>query len=149
MATRDTDYPYEIEFYEDPSTGRQPVLVWMRGLDEYRRAAIGTALRHVLQRKGLEACAGEWGKLLGAGLFEFRVRHSAGEVISMFTRRAPREDPKQGEVLLRVFGHAHGNKLLLLLNAYDKGDDSSRRRQDQEIALARKRLREYRLRTGS
>jgi len=118
----------------------------MRGLDEYRRQAIGVALRHVLQRHGLDICRGEWGKQLGGGLFEFRVRHDADETIAMFTDRTPRGEPDQGKILLRVFGHAHRNRLLLLLAAYDKAADPGERREDREIALARKRLSEYRRR---
>ncbi|MBI2773268.1 MAG: hypothetical protein HYX56_02075 [Chloroflexi bacterium] len=87
-----------------------------------------------------------WGRHLGEGLVEFRVRHSADEVIAMFTEGSPRREPSRGKVALRVFVHAHGEKLLLLLGGYDKAVDPSDRRQDQEIALARKRLREYRQR---
>ena len=64
----------------------------------------------------------------------------------MFTDRTPRGEPDQGKILLRVFGHAHGNRLLLLLAAYDKAADPGERREDREIALARKRLSEYRRR---
>lgn len=126
-----------------------PVLGWMRNLDPHLRRAIGVAIREVLQRHGIEVCKGEWGRQLGKGLFEFRVRHSADEVIAMFTDLSPRREPFRGRVALRVFVHAHGDKLLLLLGGYDKAADPSDRRQGQEIELARKRLREYRLRKGA
>mgnify|MGYP001577896557 FL=1 len=124
-----------------------PVLEWMRGLDPHLRRAVGVALREVLQRHGIEVCRGEWGRHLGGGIFEFRVRHSADEVIAMFTERAPRREPFRGRIALRVFVHAHGEKLLLLLGGYDKAADPSERRQDEEIELARKRLRDHRRRS--
>jgi hypothetical protein len=47
---------------------------------------------------------------------------------------------------LRVFCHAHGQKLILLLGAYDKAKDASAKRQEREIAAARARLSEWLLR---
>jgi hypothetical protein len=48
-----------------------------------------------------------------------------------------------------VFCHAHGDRLVLLLAAYDKGEDPSPRRQNAEIALARERLRDWQRRQAS
>jgi hypothetical protein len=81
----------------------------------------------------------EWGKQLGGGIFEFRIRHTAEEIAHMFRGAAP-ERGKRGGVLLRVFCHAHGAKIVLLLHGYDKGADPSEKRQQREIQLARKRL---------
>jgi hypothetical protein len=148
-AGHDPEYPYEIEFYDDPETGRMPVYEWILELHPLLRGALGTALREVLQRHGLAVCQGEWGKHLGGGVFEFRVRHSAEETVRMFTRRAPKEEPRPDKIALRVFGHAHGNKLVLLLAGYDKSADPSDRREEREIELARKRLAEYRGRQRS
>ena len=92
------------------------------------------------------ACAGEWGKQLGDGLFEFRTRHTAEEVVALFTEHKPRPASGEARITLRVFCHAHGNKLILLLGGYDKAEDPSNRKQDTEIKAARKRLREYRSR---
>jgi hypothetical protein len=38
----------------------------------------------------------------------------------------PRPEPGRGKILLRVFFHAHGNKLILLLSGYDKGERPAR-----------------------
>jgi hypothetical protein len=46
-------------------------------------------------------------------------------------------------VLLRAFCHAHGDKVVLLLGGYDKGRDPSAKRQQREIATARKLLRAF------
>jgi len=45
--------------------------------------------------------------------------------------------------LLRVFCHATGDRVILLLGGYDKGKDPARRRQDHEIEVARRRLAEH------
>ncbi len=42
--------------------------------------------------------------------------------------------------MLRVFFCTAGRKIILLLSGYDKGRDSSGRRQDREISRARKLL---------
>lgn len=138
--------PYQLEFYKDPKSKVEPVRKWMKSLDDYQREAIGVALRVVLQEHGIDVCRGEWGKPLGKGLFEFRVRHNAAEILGMFTDKTPRDEHRK--VLLRVFGYAHGDRLILLLAGYDKEGDPSDRRENREIILARARLVEYRRRTG-
>lgn len=60
--------------------------------------------------------------------------------------RVPDDEPDQGPILLRVFCHAYGDKVVLLLARYDKGDDPSNKRENTEIELARKRLAEFRSR---
>ncbi len=123
---------YRLEFYEDEH-GDKPVIRWIREeLTPTQRYELGQAMRQQLQEKGVGVCATEYGKQLGRGLFEFRLRRSVEE---------------GGErILLRVFCHAYGNKVVLLLVGYDKGADSSARRQDDEIALARRRLADWRRR---
>jgi hypothetical protein len=44
------------------------------------------------------------------------------------------------KVLLRLFCHAHGNKVVLLLAGYDKADDPKEKAQAAAIKIARKRL---------
>ena len=89
--------PYEIEFYEDGS-GTKPCLEWIRGLEVRKRRVLGTGLREILQRQGIGVCGSPFGKQLGGGLFEFRLREE--------------------NVLLRVFCHAHGSMIVLLLSGY-------------------------------
>lgn len=119
--------PYEIEFYAD-STGRKPCLEWIKELEPRKRWALGTAMREILQQQGINVCGTPFGKQLGEGLFEFRLREEG--------------------LLLRVFCHAHGEQIVLLLSGYDKGDDPSSRRQQREIAEARKRFTAWRQRLG-
>lgn len=135
---------FTIEFFED-DRGRSPVEKWMDGdLSDLELAALLSAFEHVLSHQGLNVCGSEWGKQLGEGLFEFRVRHTAEEIDAMFGGEPPGKG--HGRVLLRVFCHAYGDKVVLLLNGYDKGEDPSGRRQQREIRLARKRLEEFRQR---
>jgi phage-related protein len=114
---------YEIEFYRDEE-GRKPALEWIRGLDRRKRRILGTAMSEILQAQGIGVCGTPFGKQLGEGLFEFRLRDE--------------------ELLLRVFCHAFGARVVLLLSGYDKGEDPGERRQQREIAEARKRLAAWR-----
>jgi len=115
---------YRIEFYEDES-GRKPVLGWIRDdLDVRERRVLGTAMREILQQQGVGVCGTPFGRQLGGGLFEFRLRES--------------------ELLLRVFCHAYGERIVLLVRGYDKGADPSAKRQTREIAEARRRLARWR-----
>jgi hypothetical protein len=131
---------YELEFYEDAS-GDQPVLRWLREeLTLAKRKALGHAMNAVLQQLGLGVCGTEFGKQLGGGLFEFRLRRDL--------RNPAGAREEGGRILLRVFCHAHGDRLLLLVGGYDKGEHPSPRRQDIEIALARTRLKDWQVRLG-
>jgi hypothetical protein len=130
---------YELEFYEDEN-GDTPVLRWLREeLTPTKRRALGHAMNEVLQRLGVGVCATEFGKQLGGGLFEFRLRRDLREL-------APVGETDSGKILLRVFCHAHGKRLILLVGGYDKGEHPSLRRQNAEITLARARLRDWRRR---
>lgn len=133
--------PFTIEFFED-DRGRHPVEDWMdSNLTDVELAALLSAFEHVLSQRGIDVCGSEWGEQLGEGLFEFRVRHTADEIQAMFGGAPP--GGKGSSVLLRVFCHAYGDKIVLLLNGYDKGEDPSEKRQQKEIAVARKRLAEF------
>jgi putative component of toxin-antitoxin plasmid stabilization module len=115
-----------LEFYEDES-GDQPVRRWLSDeLTDEQRYVLGFALYEHLQHLGLGVCEIGYGKQLGGGLFEFRLR--------------------SGPWSFRVFCHAYGGRLILLLAGYDKARSPSKRRQLREIALARARLKEFRQR---
>ncbi|TFC27169.1 hypothetical protein E3O53_02455 [Cryobacterium sp. TMT2-18-3] len=88
---------------------------------------------------GIDICSGEWGKPLSGGLYEFRVRRSLQATFSEANVDLPSDlaivDRK---VLIRVFCAFHGEKIVLLYSGYDKKKDPSDRRQQREIARARK-----------
>lgn len=137
--------PYDIEFYED-ELGASPVYDWIaKELAPSLRRAIGVAMGEVLQYMGAGVCQTEMGKPLGDGLFEFRLRHDYDEIMGrrrpLYRRVYPRE-----RVLLRVFFHPFGNKMLLLVGGYDKRRFPGPRRQQKEIAIARRRLEEWKAR---
>lgn len=132
---------FELEFYVDDD-GKELVLEWLRGLSLTKKQVLGQAMNKVLQELGIGVCATEFGKQLGKGLFEFRLRQKVGDVGA---DKAGKKLPPE-EILLRVFCHAHGNKLILLLGGYDKGEDPSGKRQDKEIAEARARLTKWKAR---
>lgn len=72
---------YELEFYEDED-GDSPVLRWLREeLTPTKRRAPGHAMNEVLQHLGVGVCGTEFGKQLGGGLFEFRLRRDIREVV--------------------------------------------------------------------
>jgi hypothetical protein len=83
------------------------------------------------------------------GIFEFRLRMNGKEIINLeaeihgITEEEARRrfglDPSE-DVLLRVFCTSRAGEIVMLLHAYDKGRDPSRKRQQTEIAEARRRL---------
>ncbi len=116
--------PYRLEFYED-TKGHEPVREWIKSeLSPADRRTVGAAMRELLEEQGVGVCGTHWGRQLGGGLFEFRLRGDG--------------------LLIRVFCHAYGDRVVLLLGIYDKGRDPSERRQNAEIGVARARLEEWR-----
>lgn len=78
------------------------------------------------------------------GLFEFRIRHKAEEIVARFGDESPVDRSGAPEsVLLRVFVHFYGQKVVLLLGGYDKGRAPSPKRQQAEIKEARKLLAQF------
>jgi hypothetical protein len=92
---------------------------------------------------GLDTCATEYGKHLGKGLFEFRIRHDEAVIRG---KAGEQVGEKHANVLLRIFCHAYGDRIVVLLGGYDKGAAPSARRQSREIEKARDRLRSFQLR---
>ncbi len=135
---------WNVEFFSD-DRGRRPVREWLGSLEPGRRAAAIAAIEIQLSELGLDVCATEHGRQLGEGLFEFRIRHDE----AVIRRKGGKEGGSRGEkVLLRIFCHAYGERVILLLGAYDKGADPSPRRQQREIDTARRRLRSFKLARG-
>ena len=137
--------PWEVEFFQDDD-GRQPARDFLDRLDTGKRMAMIAAIESFLEPMGLDVCASEWGRQLGDGLFEFRVRHDEAVIRRKAGLEVPDGAERRSDVLLRLFCHAYGDKIVLLLGGYDKGQDPSGRRQTREIRDARRRLRTFRLR---
>jgi hypothetical protein len=52
-------------------------------LTDIELAALLSALEHVLSHRGVNVCASGWGKQLGDGLFEFRVRRLNSDSVTI------------------------------------------------------------------
>ncbi len=107
------------------------------------RRALTAALEEVLAKQGINVCSTEFGNNLGGGIFEFRLRHDAEEIYRRAGRPFISGSERSSKILLRVFCQAYGNRIVLLLAGYDKAANSRPRHQQQQIALAQKRLRRW------
>lgn len=130
---------WEVEFYADES-GREPCRAWMGSLAPQKRIALEEAIRLVLARRGPAVVETEFGKALGGGLYEFRLRWSAAEVQRKVEGVSAETAARAEKIMLRVFFCTSGRKIILLLSGYDKARDPGKTRQDREIARARKLL---------
>jgi putative component of toxin-antitoxin plasmid stabilization module len=122
---------------------------FLLSLPEYEQAVLVAAIESVLKVYGVNICEGEWGRPLGDGLYEFRVKKSLGALLDtagVDVLRRPGDDQK---VLLRVFCAFHGNKIVLLYHGYDKKRDPSKKRQQREINKARKLHKAWKARAHS
>ncbi|PPF32648.1 hypothetical protein [Pseudoclavibacter sp. AY1H1] len=109
-------------------------------LPSYEQAVLDQAIESVLTLHGPDICESEWGKNLGKGLYEFRVKKSLAALCSDAGVKPPPGHPEGRTVLLRAFCTFHGKKIVLLLGGYDKKKDPSEKRQNAEIKRARKAL---------
>lgn len=142
---REEDAGWSIEVWEDPRTGRSPFERWFAKLSEYDQIVVDAVIRNVVARHGIDVCSTEWGKPLGAGLYEIRIRRSLHAILTGGRPDTPpAENPRDNtRVLLRLFVTFHGDRAVLLFQGYDKGKDPSKRRQEREIRTARKHLRAW------
>ncbi|HXW87127.1 MAG TPA: hypothetical protein VEJ42_02610 [Streptosporangiaceae bacterium] len=133
---------WTVEFYQDDS-GREPCREWAESLSSQKRAAFQAVLRLVLIPRGLDIVGSEYGKALGQGLYELRIRWTASEVAHKVSGLDVAEVGTPEKILLRVFFCTAGRKIILLMSGYDKADDPSERRQNREIQRARKMITAY------
>lgn len=138
---------YKLDWYLTVD-GDAPVHRWLtEDLSEEACELIGAAMLEILQEEGPKVCGTRFGRQLGDGVFEFRLDGDPQAWIDQARARRgklPRRNGAKGfDVQFRIFCHAHGDRIILLLGAYDKGHDVSKKRQQQEIAIAKKRLQEW------
>ena len=137
----------EIEIFQD-ITGSQPFLNWAdRKLGDSQLAALDAAIVHVLAEQGSQLLGTAWLKSLGKNLFEFRIRHTASQIVKEASPSA-KSDGERSKILLRVFVAFPSQSQVLILHGYDKGSDDSRSRQQKEIAIARVRLKQWNVLSG-
>jgi len=123
--------------------GTVPFERFIEDLSDFKFVALDAAIRHVLAVRGIGLMHTEWLRALGRGLHEFRVRHDGDEIARMFSTEARPPAAPPEKVLLRVFVHFYGDRIVLLLGGYDKGRYPQKKRQQREIARARKSLRQF------
>jgi putative component of toxin-antitoxin plasmid stabilization module len=123
---------WTTEFYEDDA-GRRPVELRMSSLTLAEFAALRAGIVRFLSVHGIDLGSTPWLKALGDGLFEFRVRHDASTIEGLAGHEPAEGLPTQKKILLRLFVHFHGDKVILLLHGYDKGANDSQRQQNKEI----------------
>lgn len=139
---------YTPIFYKTAS-GAEPVARFLeKELDSAQRAALLAALHSILCHQGIDVCDTEYGKPLGKGLYEFRLRHTYEEIVAANPVASEVPAPGTGhrgggEILLRLYFYPFGDKLLLLLGGYDKGKGGSGKREQKAIEAARKNLRDF------
>jgi len=133
---------WKFEAFE-ADDGTIPYEQFIGKLSDFKFAALDAAMHRVLAVRGLDLVRTEWLKALGEGLHEFRVRHTANEIAHMFGGDVGAEVRAPEAVLLRVFVHFHGARVILLVGGYDKGGDPSERRQQREIREARRLLTQF------
>jgi putative component of toxin-antitoxin plasmid stabilization module len=139
-----TDGIWEVEYYSDEN-GREPCREWAEKLSPVKKAAFLATVELVLTQYGTDVARTEFGKALGGGLYELRIRQTATEVRQRVAGLPPDDlgaQPPEA-ILLRVFFCTAGRKIILLLDGYDKGLNTGQRRQDREIEDARKLMRAY------
>ena len=137
MAGTWTPVPFEAD------DGSVPYERFVNELSDFKFVALEAAVDRVLSVRGLDLVRTEWLKALGEGLHEFRVRHGAQEVAQMFGGDEPTVHAPKEKILLRVFVHFYGDKVILLLGGYDKGRNPKEKRQQREIAQARRLLNQF------
>jgi hypothetical protein len=113
---------------------------FLSSMPPYEQSVIAAAVKHVLSVEGIGICSGEWGKPLGGGLYEFRIRKSlhAIQSISHTSSANKATSHSQQPVLIRIFCAFHGDKIVVIHHGYDKKRDPSHKRQQREIRTARK-----------
>jgi len=137
--------PYKIVFFTEDEADEGPVWKWLQGLDDFQQRAALAALEQILSYRGLDVCKSEWGKALGEGLYELRIRRPARQILASTGHLSAEEEPDEGQkLLLRIFFHPYGQQMIVLLGGYDKLHRPSEREQQQQIDLARKRLKKWR-----
>ena len=115
--------PWQITYYVDEN-GREPFRRWVDGLPPSAARAVFDEIEIRLALDGPNVCRDHWGRSLGRGLYELRIRRD--------------------RLLVRVFFGTARGRVVIILGGLDKG----RRPKHQRAAIeeARWRLADHRRR---
>lgn len=134
-----TQQKWRVEVFDGGNFAR-----FYRRLGDAERAVADAAIYNVLAPLGMDICASDWGKSLGKGLYELRIRRNLGTILREHgTPEALELVPKRWlrkRVLLRIYCTFHGERVVLLLGGYNKLREPSRKQEQKEIAAAREAL---------
>ena len=139
---RDPKILWQLELLALPS-GQIPYASFRDSLNPYETELLDLCIENILAREGHNVCASNWGKSLGAGLYEFRINRSLTALCKEFGVELPIGMRSEKPKLFRVFFAVEGQKIILLLGGYDKGKDPSRRKQQKMIRAARALLKRH------
>ena len=130
--------------YLELADGSSPYARFLRRLNPYQRVVVGTAVESILAAEGTAVCQTEWGKSLGGGLYEFRIRRSLRTIADYAGLPLPPVQDAARPVLIRVFFTVRAGRVIVLLGGFDKQRRSSASWQDKQIRRARALLEELR-----
>ncbi len=134
---------WTVEYYEGRDTFSS-FESWMDSLSDVKFAALSAAIELVLAPNGLKLIGTPWLKHVEKGIFEFRIKYSAADIKAMYANLEINSPMPPVKILIRLFIHFHGSKIILLLSGYDKASNDKPKRQQAEIKLARVRLQRWR-----
>ena len=130
---------WQIEIFNEGNFAR-----FFKRLDEAERAVVDAAIQHVLVPLGIDICASEWGKSLGQGLYELRIRRNLETILREYgspesVERFPNRWHKK-RILIRIYCTFYGDRVVLLLGGYNKLRAPSQKQEQKEIKAARATL---------
>jgi hypothetical protein len=134
--------PWHIELLRLPN-GQTPYLTFRSSLNPYETELLDLCVEQILARAGINVCETNWGKALGAGLFEFRISRSLRALANHLEIELPKDLKGDQTKLFRVFFTVEGQKIIVLLSGYDKGRAPSKKRQQKMIEDARRLLKRH------
>lgn len=130
---------WQIEILNEGNFAR-----FFKRLDEAERAVVDAAIQHVLVPLGIDICASEWGKSLGQGLYELRIRHNLETILREHGSPESVESLpnrwRKKRILIRIYCTFYGDRVVLLLGGYNKLRAPSQKQEQKEIKAARATL---------
>ena len=133
---------WSIELLMLPS-GQIPYETFRNSLAPFEKELLDLSIEMILGRQGNNVCESNWGKSLGAGLYEFRINRSLSTLLNDLGIRDKDLLRSNESKLFRIFFLVEGTKVILLLCGYNKGKDPSHKKQQKLIKTARSYLKQH------
>jgi len=138
---------YTIEMFEhDGNPDDVPYLRWFfHEISRPKQLAAKAGVERILAYLGSGVIDTEWGDNLQDGVCELRIKRTAAETEPWWRNHygLPEPEPEPHvEILLRIYFHAYGDKVILLLGGFDKGAHPNHEK--AEVKQAKANLRNWR-----